>query len=77
MYWESIYIKKASRDKPGGSIPIVVGCCASKIFQSALPVEVEDGEPYDSKDTRDNGGLEKMAWEWSHRLVPPKRWLDH
>lgn len=34
------------------------GHCASKILQSAIPVEVGDGEPCNSKDTRDVDGLE-------------------
>lgn len=34
------------------------GHCASKILQSAIPAEVGDGEPCNSKDTRHMDGLE-------------------
>lgn len=53
-----------------------VGWCASKILQSDIPVEVQDGVPCNSKDTRDADELEIMIapgnGQVEIRPLPPK-----
>lgn len=51
---------KTNAHKPEGVLPMAVGWCASKVLQSALSLEVRDGDPCGSKDTRAVDVLETM-----------------
>ena len=65
------------RYKAGGSTPIFEGWCAIEVLWSAISVEVGDGEPHGSKDSRVIDVLETMEVpENSHigtRASPPKK----
>jgi len=43
---------RTAEDKPGGSTPVFEGWCASEVLWSAVSLEVGDGDPCSSKDTR-------------------------
>ncbi|GAB0180585.1 maestro heat-like repeat-containing protein family member 7 [Grus japonensis] len=64
---------RLTRDKPGGSMPMFEGWCASKVLQSAISVKAGDGEPCDSKDTRTIDGLETMEGQVGIRASPLKK----
>lgn len=42
---------KLARDKPVGSMSVLEGQCTSDVLQSAVSVEVGDGDTCNSKDT--------------------------
>jgi len=43
---------RLARDKPGTGTPTCKGKCAHEVLRSAVSVEVGDGDPCGSKDTR-------------------------
>ena len=52
---------RLARDKPGGGMPMFKGCCASEVLQSAISVEVGDGDPHSGKESRGFDVLETMG----------------
>lgn len=61
---------KLTGDNPGGGSSMAVGWCASKVLQSAIPVEALDGKPCNRKDkgywhVRNH----RSSWEWPLRKV--------
>lgn len=57
------------RDKPGRTMPMFEGQCATKVLQSAVLVKAADGGSYDSKDGMGYWcfGNHRSTWEWSHK----------
>ncbi|KAK4823326.1 hypothetical protein QYF61_000928 [Mycteria americana] len=66
-----------ARDNPAGSTPMFAGWCASKVLQTAVSVELGDGEPRGSKDTGVIDVLETMEapenGDVGIRASPPKK----
>lgn len=44
--------RKRERDKPGSAMSMFVGCCASGVIQSAIPVEAGGRVPSNSIDAK-------------------------